>query len=133
MTADPTQAARVLVVDDDPDVRELIALRLRLDGYEVHLAEDGEAGLAAALELRPDLVVADWMMPRLAGPELCRELRTNPVTAGVPVLLLTSRSQEQDVQRGFAVGADDFVVKPFSPRELSSRVAAVLARRRGVA
>lgn len=126
-TAPPTPA-RVLVVDDDPDVRDLVALRLRLDGYEVHGEPDGEAGLAAAVALVPALVVADWMMPRLSGLELCRALRREPATAGVPVLLLTARTQEDDVQRAFAAGADDYILKPFSPRELSSRVRAVLAR-----
>jgi two-component system phosphate regulon response regulator PhoB len=120
--------AHVLVVDDDPDVRELVALRLRLDGYEVQGEADGEAGLAAATARPPALVIADWMMPRLSGLELCRALRRDPATAAVPVLLLTARTQEDDVQRAFAAGADDYILKPFSPRELSSRVGAVLAR-----
>ena len=118
----------VLAVDDDPDIRDIIALRLRVDGFEVHTEEDGEAGLAAALALRPALVLTDWMMPRMTGPELCRELRASEATATVPILLLTARAQESDVQRGFAAGADDYIVKPFSPRELSSRVKAILAR-----
>jgi two-component system phosphate regulon response regulator PhoB len=123
-----TAAPLVLVVDDDPDVRELVALRLRLDGYTVHAEADGEAGLAAAVSAVPALVVADWMMPRLSGLELCRALRRDPATQDVPVLLLTARTQEDDVQRAFAAGADDYILKPFSPRELSSRVRAVLAR-----
>jgi two-component system phosphate regulon response regulator PhoB len=109
-------------------VRELVGLRLRLDGYEVHAEGDGEAGLAAAAALAPALVVVDWMMPRMSGLELCRALRREPATADVPVLLLTARTQEDDVQRAFAAGADDYIVKPFSPRELSSRVGAILAR-----
>ncbi len=123
-------AGTVLVVDDDPDIRDLVALRLRLDGYAVHVAGDGDAGLRAARVLLPALVVADWMMPRLTGPELCRALRAEPATAGIPVLLLTSRTQEDDVQLGFDAGADDYIAKPFNPRELSSRVRAVLARSR---
>jgi two-component system phosphate regulon response regulator PhoB len=118
----------VLVVDDDQDIRDVIALRLRLDGFEVHTEADGEAGLAAALQLRPALVLTDWMMPRMTGPELCQHLRASPETATTAILLLTARAQEGDVQRGFAAGADDYIVKPFSPRELSSRVRAVLSR-----
>jgi two-component system phosphate regulon response regulator PhoB len=78
--------------------------------------------------MRPDLVLLDWMMPRLTGLEVCRALRDDPATAQVPVILLTAKAQEADIQRGFAAGADDYIVKPFSPRELVSRVDAVLAR-----
>jgi two-component system phosphate regulon response regulator PhoB len=123
---------RVLVVDDDDDIRELISWKLRASGYDVEAAADGEAALAAAAETRPDLVVLDWMMPRLAGLEVCRALRDDPATAGVPVILLTAKAQEADIERGFAAGADDYVVKPFSPREVLSRVEAVLARSRAV-
>jgi two-component system phosphate regulon response regulator PhoB len=123
---------RVLVVDDDDDIRELIRWKLRASGYDVEAAADGEAALAAAAETRPDLVVLDWMMPRLSGLEVCRALRDDPATAGVPVILLTAKAQEADIERGFAAGADDYVVKPFSPREVLSRVEAVLARSRAV-
>ncbi|MPY95300.1 MAG: response regulator [Acidimicrobiia bacterium] len=118
----------VLVVDDDQDIRELVTWKLEAAGFEVVGEADGEAGLAAALETRPDLVLLDWMMPRLSGLEVCRALRDEAATARVPVILLTAKAQEADVQRGFAAGADDYIVKPFSPRELVSRVDAVLAR-----
>ena len=120
--------ATVLVVDDDQDIRELVTWKLEAAGFTVHGEPDGEAGLAAALEVRPDLVLLDWMMPRLSGLEVCRALRDDPTTAQVPVILLTAKAQEADIQRGFAAGADDYIVKPFSSRELVSRVDAVLAR-----
>jgi len=119
---------RVLVVDDAQDIRELVTFKLEQAGFEVLCEADGEAGLAAAIEGRPDVVVLDWMMPKLTGLEVCQQLRDEEATAAISVILLTSRAQEADVQRGFAAGADDYIVKPFSPRELVSRVQAVLAR-----
>src|SRR4051794_248113 len=120
--------SHVLVVDDDPVVAALVAFRLRRLGLEVSVEADGEAGLAAARELRPDLVVLDWLMPRMNGLEVCRALRSDadPELARTPVLLLTAKAQEPDLERGFAAGATDFVAKPFSTRELVSRVTAAL-------
>ena len=118
----------ILVVDDDADIRDMLSFKLANAGFEVHTEEDGETGLAAASELRPDLVVLDWMMPRMTGPEVCLALRQEPESAKLPVILLTAKAQEADVQRGFAAGADDYVSKPFSPRELVSRVQALLTR-----
>jgi two-component system phosphate regulon response regulator PhoB len=115
-------------VDDDPDIRDMLRFKLAKAGYEVHTEEDGETGLAAARQLQPDLVLLDWMMPRLTGPEVCRELRREDSDSRVPVILLTAKAQESDVQRGFAAGADDYISKPFSPRELMSRVQALFAR-----
>src|SRR6185437_4901244 len=97
-------------------------------GFEVHAEAYGETGLAAVVELHPDLVLLDWMMPRLTGVEVCRMLRESGDYSGVPVILLTARVQEADIELGFRAGADDYIVKPFSPRELASRVEAVLAR-----
>ena len=121
---------RIVVVDDDPDIRELITMKLGNAGHEVFTEADGEAGLAAVIERRPDLVVLDWMMPGLTGLDVCRALRDDPRTASTAVLLLTGRAQESDVERGFAAGADDYIVKPFSARELTSRVDALLSRDR---
>jgi two-component system phosphate regulon response regulator PhoB len=123
----------VLVVDDDPDIRELISWKLGQAGYSTILAADGEAGLAAAtagdVEGRvPDLILVDWMMPKMSGIEVCRAVRANPVTARIPVILLTANSQEADVELGFAAGVDDYIAKPFSPREMLGRIQAVLAR-----
>ncbi len=124
----------VLVVDDDADIRELILWKLRNAGYTAIAAVDGQAGLVAASggpdgtgDL-PDLILVDWMMPRMTGIELCEALRDNPLTAAIPIILLTAKAQESEVERGFAVGVDDYIVKPFSPREMLSRVQAVLAR-----
>ena len=118
----------VLVVDDDPVIADLVAFRLGRLGLQISVETDGEAGLAATRELRPDLVVLDWMMPRMNGLEVCRALRADadPALARTPVVLLTAKAQEPDLERGFAAGATDFVTKPFSTRELVSRVTAAL-------
>jgi DNA-binding response OmpR family regulator len=119
---------RILVVDDDPFIRELLMLKFESAGFDVEVAEDGEAGLAAALARRPDIVLLDWMMPRLSGPEVCLRLRATPETADVPVIILTAKAQEADMQAGFAAGASDYALKPFSPRELVTRVNETLGR-----
>ena len=121
---------RVLVVDDDADIRELVTFKLQQAGYAVEAAADGQLGLDAALANTPDLILLDLMMPKLSGIEVCRLLRDNDATADTPVILFTAKAQEADVQRGFSAGADDYIVKPFSPRELITRVQAVLARAR---
>lgn len=123
--------ATVLIVDDDPDIRDVAAMKLALAGLDVRAECDGERGLAAALEMRPDLVLLDWMMPNMTGLDVCRELRAAPETAGTTIILLTARAQESDIERGFSAGADDYIVKPFSPRELVTRVTAALGRGRG--
>lgn len=122
--------SKVLVVDDDVDICALIRFKLEQMGHEVVVEHDGDGGLAAAREEHPDLVVLDWMMPRRTGLEVCVELRQDAELERVPVILLTAKAQEADVQRGFAAGADDYIVKPFSPRELGSRVGALLQRSR---
>ena len=117
-----------LVVEDEPVVADLVAFRLQRLGLQVTVESDGESGLAAARRLRPDLVVLDWLMPRMDGLEVCRALRADadPALARTPVLLLTAKSQDPDLERGFAAGATDFIAKPFSTRELVSRVTAAL-------
>ena len=120
---------RVLVADDDPDIRELVVFKLESAGFEVTAVGDGQAALDHALGDPPDLLVLDLMMPRLTGLEVCAALRADPSTEKVPVILLTAKAQELDVTRGFEAGADDYMIKPFSPRELLSRVQAVLGRR----
>jgi DNA-binding response OmpR family regulator len=118
----------VLVADDDPDIRSLIALRLEKSGYEVLAAGDGEQALAAALERAPDLALLDVMMPKLDGYEVTERLRGHDETRHLPVILLTARVQESDIARGVEAGADDYVKKPFSTSELRDRVQAVLGR-----
>lgn len=120
-----------LVVDDDADIRELVAFKLEQLGFEVLTAADGEEGLRLAEEVRPEIVLLDIMMPKLSGIDVCRRLREQPSTAATQVILLTAKAQEADVERGFAVGADDYIIKPFSVRELSSRVQALMAREAG--
>ena len=119
----------ILVADDDDDIRALVVYRLSRAGYEVVEARDGEEALALALERVPALAVLDVMMPKLDGYELTRRLRANEATSRIPVILLTARSQEQDVRQGFEAGADDYIRKPFSPDELRARVQVVLGRR----
>jgi len=121
--------ARVLVADDEDDVRELVVYRLSRSGYDVVEARDGEEALRLAGERTPDLLVLDVMMPRIDGYELTRRLRAEPATSRVPVILLTARTQENDVSQGFEAGADDYLKKPFNPDELLARVRAVLGRR----
>jgi DNA-binding response OmpR family regulator len=117
-----------LVVDDDEDLRALLSFKLLHSGFEVHNESDGENGLAAIEMLHPDVVLLDWMMPRMTGLEVCELLRASPTIARTPVILLTAKAEEMDIARGFAAGADDYIVKPFSPRELMTRVNGVLAR-----
>jgi DNA-binding response OmpR family regulator len=116
----------VLVADDDPDILALVRLRLERDGYEVLSAPDGETAFDLAIARTPDLALLDVMMPRLDGFELTRRLRDHGPTAGIPIILLTARVQEPDVEQGLAAGADDYVTKPFSPQALGERVQAVL-------
>lgn len=118
----------VLVADDDPDILALVRFRLERDGYEVLSAPDGEAALDLALARTPDLAVLDVMMPRLDGYELTRCLREYGPTTSIPIILLTARVQEPDLERGFDAGADDYVTKPFSPQALGERIQAALGR-----
>jgi DNA-binding response OmpR family regulator len=120
----------ILVADDDMDIRDLVAFKLEQAGFDVTAVDNGLAALTAARLEPPDLVVLDVMMPGMSGIDVCRELRNDRGTAGLPIILLTARAQEGDVEVGFGAGADDYIVKPFSPRELVTRVEAVLARQR---
>lgn len=121
-------AQTILIVEDDPDVVRVARAYLERDGFDVVVESDGEAGLRRALADGPALVVLDWMLPRMSGLEVLRELRRERPT---PVILLTARTDELDRVIGLEVGADDYVVKPFSPRELVARVRAVLRRSEG--
>src|SRR5689334_4952148 len=124
------QMTAILVADDDMDIRDLVAFKLEQAGYEVVAVDNGLAALTAATEHPPDLVVLDVMMPGMSGIDVCRQLRQEQGTKALPIILLTARAQEGDVEVGFGAGADDYIVKPFSPRELVTRVEAVLARQR---
>jgi two-component system phosphate regulon response regulator PhoB len=120
--------SRILVVEDEPDLAELVAFNLRGEGHDVTVAHDGNAALAEIRRSRPDLVVLDVMLPDLSGIEVCRRVRRDPQTVRLPIIMLTARSDEVDRVVGFEVGADDYVPKPFSPRELVLRVEAILRR-----
>ena len=122
--------ARVLVVDDDPDIGELLTDTLNQAGFDVEVAVDGERGLAAATRAAPHLVLLDWMMPGRSGLEICQVLRATPALDATPIVMLTARGREADVEWGYQAGADDYIVKPFSPRELTWRVRRVLERGR---
>jgi DNA-binding response OmpR family regulator len=117
-----------LVVDDDPDIVSLVAHKLEQAGFEVRQATNGEEALASVADAIPDVVLLDIMMPGISGLEALERWRAAASTARLPVLLLTAKSQEADVERGFELGADDYVIKPFSPNELVRRVNAVLMR-----
>jgi two-component system, OmpR family, response regulator MtrA len=120
----------IVVADDDPDVRDLVQFKLEQAGIDVVGVGDGPAALEACEQRVPDLVLLDVMMPGMSGLDVCRSLRQMTELTAVPVILLTARAQESDIAQGFEAGADDYVVKPFSPRELNSRVQAALARSR---
>jgi DNA-binding response OmpR family regulator len=117
--------AKILVVDDEPNIREVVSLYLRRHGHDVVSATDGEEALEVFRESEPDLVVLDLMLPKVSGLEVCRRMRTD---RRVPLIMLTARGEEGERIVGLSLGADDYVVKPFSPRELAARVSAVLRR-----
>lgn len=120
----------VLIVEDEPPLVELLSYNLEKEGFRISIARDGDEALLAVEERRPDLVLLDWMLPYVSGIEICRRIRRNPETRDLPIILLTARGEEDDRVRGLEAGADDYVVKPFSPSELIARVRAVLRRTR---
>lgn len=124
-------APLILVVDDEQDIRDLLAFNLRREGYETESAADGVAALEAARTCRPSLILLDVMLPRMDGLEVCRELGKDRATADIPVIMLTARGDEVDRIVGFELGADDYVVKPFNIRELVLRIKAMLRRHSG--
>lgn len=120
----------ILVADDDPDIRDLVVFKLEQAGFAVRAVADGSAALTALEDLTPDLVVLDVMMPGLSGLDVLRQIRAMDRLDGVKVLLLTARARDTDVDDGYNTGADDYVTKPFSPRELLHRVNSMLGRGR---
>ena len=121
---------KILVVDDDPDIRRLMVDKLGSAGFETHEAGDGETALELVATLRPHLVLLDWMLPRCSGLDVCRALRGRHEFAGTPVILFSAQARPGDIERGLAAGADDYLVKPFSPRDALIRVEAALVRAR---
>ena len=122
-------AATILVVEDEPAIQELIAYNLKQAGHQPLRADNAEQALILVANALPDLVLLDWMLPGLSGIELARRLRADKRTRAIPIIMLTARSDEQDKLQGLETGADDYITKPFSPRELNARIKAVLRRR----
>lgn len=120
----------VLIVEDEPALVELLSYNLEKAGFQTKVARDGDEAMLAVEERKPDIVLLDWMLPYVSGIEICRRIRRNPDTRDLPIILLTARGEEDDRIRGLEAGADDYMVKPFSPSELVARVRAVLRRTR---
>ena len=124
-----TEAPRVLLGEDEYAQREVLAYNLEAEGFDVIQADNGEDALLLVDEDQPDMIILDWMMPKLSGIEVCRQLKMRPETRSIPVLMLSARAEEVDKIRGLETGADDYVVKPFSARELLARVEAAVLQR----
>ncbi|PIW66905.1 MAG: DNA-binding response regulator [Candidatus Omnitrophica bacterium CG12_big_fil_rev_8_21_14_0_65_43_15] len=125
---DTYQKQTILVVDDEKELAALVSLHMKMAGFEVLTAANGEKALELSREEKPDLIILDLMLPKIDGWQVCEQLRQDAVTKDIPVIMLTARTQIEDKLKGFEAGADDYVTKPFSPRELVARVKRVLAR-----
>ena len=121
-------AAHILVVEDEPSQREVMVYNLEAEGYRVTCADNGDDAMLVIAEDMPDVIVLDWMMPHLSGIEVCRQIKSNPDTRAIPVIMLSAKSEEVDRVRGLETGADDYVVKPYSVSELMARVRGQLRR-----
>ncbi len=120
--------AKIVIAEDEPDIRELIAFTLRFAGYEVITGNNGEEGYLLAQQEHPDLVMLDVRMPKLTGYEACKRIKADPELASIPVLFLSAKGQENEIEQGLAAGAEDYLLKPFAPDQLVERVKQVLAR-----
>ena len=125
---DSGSGKKILVIEDEKDVADLLALNLRKAGFRISVAADGVNGLQKAREDRPDFIVLDLMLPGMPGLEVCKILRSDPFTSEIPILMLTAKAEEVDRIVGLEFGADDYVTKPFSPREIGLRIRAILRR-----
>ena len=119
---------KILIIEDEPSQIELIQYHLKKEGYEVFTSHDGEDGLMQASEVLPDLILLDWMIPKISGVEVCRRLRRSSLTKEIPVIMVTARSEEVDKIQGLDMGADDYITKPYSIKELLARVRAAIRR-----
>lgn len=120
--------ARILVAEDEKDIRELIAFTLRFAGFEVLLAANGVEAMEMVEAEQPDLVILDVRMPKMTGYDVCRRLKNNPQTATIPVVFLSAKGQESEIQQGLESGADEYILKPFAPDELTQQVRDILLR-----
>jgi two-component system, OmpR family, alkaline phosphatase synthesis response regulator PhoP len=119
---------RIVVIEDEADIQEVIEHNLTREGFQVYASSDGENGLQLVKKESPNLVLLDLMLPGLDGLEVCRELKADPLTRAIPVIMVTAKGEESDIVLGLGIGADDYVAKPFSPKELVARVKSVLRR-----
>lgn len=121
--------AKILIAEDERDIRDLIAFTLQFAGHEVTATSNGEEALQKAVELVPDLILLDVRMPRMSGYEACQQIKANPATSHIPVVFLSAKGQESEVETGLAAGAVEYILKPFAPDQLNERVNAILADR----
>ena len=120
--------SKILIIEDEPDILEVIQYNLEREGHKVIACRNGEQGLSHIRTDNPDLVILDLMLPGMDGVEVCREVKSDPVTQAIPVIMVTAKGEESDIVLGLGIGADDYIAKPFSPRELVARVKVVLRR-----
>lgn len=120
--------AKILIAEDERDIRDLVAFTLRFAGYEVFAATNGEEAVEMAPRVNPDLVLMDVRMPRMTGYDACRLMKANPDLKDIPVVFLSAKGQESEIQQGMDAGAEDYLLKPFAPDQLTSRVKAILAK-----
>ena len=120
--------AKILIAEDERDIRDLVAFTLRFAGYEVAAAANGEEAVAMASKENPDLILMDVRMPRMTGYDACRILKANPDMKDIPIVFLSAKGQESEIQTGMEVGADEYLLKPFAPDQLTERVKAILAK-----
>ena len=119
---------QIVIVEDEPDILEVLSYNLRREGYDVKSSMDGVQGLRLIQDLTPDLVLLDLMLPGLGGLEICKKLKADTSSQHIPIIMVSAKGEESDIVQGFGIGADDYITKPFSPRELIARVKAVLRR-----
>lgn len=120
--------AKILIAEDEPDIRELVAFTLRFGGYEVVTASNGEEAVQLARRENPDLILLDVRMPRMTGYDACREIKADPNLKTTPVVFLSAKGQENEIQAGIESGAEEYLLKPFAPDQLTQRVKAILAK-----
>ncbi|MBE0680644.1 MAG: response regulator [Anaerolineales bacterium] len=120
--------ARILIAEDEPDIRELVAFTLRFAGHEVVATSNGEEALRQASEIIPDIILMDVRMPRMTGYDACRALKADPVLKDIPVVFLSAKGQDSEIQTGLDAGAEEYLLKPFAPDQLTERVKAILGK-----
>jgi DNA-binding response OmpR family regulator len=128
MNLERVRMAKILIAEDEPDIRDLVAFTLRFAGYEVVAASNGEEAVDLAPRENPDLILMDVRMPRMTGYDACRMMKANPDLKDIPVVFLSAKGQESEIQTGLDAGAEEYLLKPFAPDQLTDRVRAILAK-----